>query len=320
MGRSSARPGEARPRHPRTCPECGHDTVVRLPRSGLQYVLVGGGVPAILFAVLLLPGVREWSDGLPAAALAAALLLLNLGCRGHRFYTRGFTICPACDRGILGREEGSHVTRAWRRAVAVHQRMLLLLVPVVLWVVLWLLVGEDHPFGPFPLMACVGVGISLDVFLPPGRKPWWRPRVDPSRSRPRRPHGAGPDRPEDGLHAAARLGDREALGRHLAAGADIEERDAASRSALIEAASHGRTDAVAFLLNRGADPDAADANGVTPLMQAAAVGDLKAARLLLVHGAERHRRDDDGDDAEVWAEARGHPLVAAYLRCRRTGW
>ncbi|MBK7404187.1 MAG: ankyrin repeat domain-containing protein [Phycisphaerales bacterium] len=78
-----------------------------------------------------------------------------------------------------------------------------------------------------------------------------------------------PERPETGdqplgasptpnLLDAAERGDLEAIGAMLEQGADVNQVDAAGRTALMAAAGAGKIDAVFLLLNSGADPEPRD--------------------------------------------------------------
>jgi ankyrin repeat protein len=67
---------------------------------------------------------------------------------------------------------------------------------------------------------------------------------------------------------------------------DINCRDSAGRTALLEAAWNGSADIAEYLLERGADPNAADRGGFTPLMRAVEGGHLPIAAALLARGAD----------------------------------
>ncbi|HEX4618612.1 MAG TPA: ankyrin repeat domain-containing protein [Steroidobacteraceae bacterium] len=96
-----------------------------------------------------------------------------------------------------------------------------------------------------------------------------------------RPLPADPDT----LRHAAGAGDLTALRAQLAAGGDIDARDAQGRTALLLATLHGQPRAVALLLADGADPNAADAQGTTPLQAAVAADEREIIALLRRYGA-----------------------------------
>lgn len=89
----------------------------------------------------------------------------------------------------------------------------------------------------------------------------------------------------DTLRGAAEAGDLTALRAQLAAGGDIDARDAQGRTALLLATLHGQPRAVALLLADGADPNAADAQGTTPLQAAVAADEREIIALLRRYGA-----------------------------------
>ena len=86
---------------------------------------------------------------------------------------------------------------------------------------------------------------------------------------------------------AACRGDREGLRSLLAAGADLDGRDAGGNTALHWAALHGDAALVAELLERGAAADAPNASGAAPLLYA--VGNLDSVRALVARSANVNR-------------------------------
>ncbi len=92
------------------------------------------------------------------------------------------------------------------------------------------------------------------------------------------------------LHDACLVGDEAEAGRLLAAGADVQARDAAGLTPLHYAAGHGPVSLVQLLLSKGAAVDAACPKGMTPLFFAAVLGASDAAALLLKSGAEVNSR------------------------------
>lgn len=96
--------------------------------------------------------------------------------------------------------------------------------------------------------------------------------------------------PKPNQLAAAREGDLASLTEQLAAGAEVNQRDAMARTALHWAACGGYADAVAALIKAGADIAAKDKNGETPLHGAAAAGSLPAVQALVQAGAKVRTR------------------------------
>ena len=96
------------------------------------------------------------------------------------------------------------------------------------------------------------------------------------------------------LWAAAKLGDVEAINRHLAKGADASQLDAAGLTPLSWAALLGQTDAAEALIDSGADVHATDNEGTTALHCAAFMGETAMVRLLVKSGANINAISDDG--------------------------
>ncbi|MFC3119447.1 ankyrin repeat domain-containing protein [Jhaorihella thermophila] len=80
------------------------------------------------------------------------------------------------------------------------------------------------------------------------------------------------------LHHAAAAGRVRTAETLVAAGLDVNLRDARGRTALAEAVSEGRDDMVAFLLRSGADPALPDDGGNTPLHLAVKAGGTRRWR------------------------------------------
>ena len=94
------------------------------------------------------------------------------------------------------------------------------------------------------------------------------------------PHGG-----ETALLFAAHVGDLASTKLLIAAGANVDDRDAWGVSATALAAHAGYGDLVQFLLERHANPNAADA-GFSPLHAAIMRRDEKMVEALLAHGAD----------------------------------
>ena len=88
------------------------------------------------------------------------------------------------------------------------------------------------------------------------------------------------------LFDAAREGNSELLGSHLAAGAPANLTNAAGDSLLMLAAYHGHPDTVRLILQHGGDANAANDRGQTPLAGAVFKGYTEVARELLDAGAD----------------------------------
>jgi ankyrin repeat protein len=105
-----------------------------------------------------------------------------------------------------------------------------------------------------------------------------------------------PERVQELLFDAARLGRDDMISVLVAAGADIEATDAKGHSPLVLATYHGWETTSAVLLRHGANPNGMTASG-SPLMGVALKGHLAIARLLLSAGADPDHRNRAGQTA-----------------------
>lgn len=159
-----------------------------------------------------------------------------------------------------------------------------------------------------------------------------------------------PERRQELLFEAARLGRVDMIAPLLKAGADIDGTDKRGFTPLILAAYNGQMAAVDALLAQGADPckpDAAQGNtalmgvafkgddaiaarllkqtcdvdarnkaGQTALMMAALFGRTAQVDMLLKAGADRTLADDTGRTASSVAAAQGNAALAEMLSAR----
>jgi len=101
----------------------------------------------------------------------------------------------------------------------------------------------------------------------------------------------------------------------LRAGAPLEARDGAGRTALIFAARSGNSELVNFLLNRGADPTIQDKTGRTALHWAAACGNESTVwRLLMTKRFSARQIAGHKDSAETAARLVRQKRIAEILR------
>ena len=116
------------------------------------------------------------------------------------------------------------------------------------------------------------------------------------------------------LHWAAHREDLETAGLLLAAGADAGAANELGMTPLLMAGANGQAELVEALLAAGADPDAALTSGETPLMAAARAGSVAAVESLLRRGADANATERTrGQSALMWAVANRHPGVTAAL-------
>ena len=97
------------------------------------------------------------------------------------------------------------------------------------------------------------------------------------------------------LWAAAKLGDVDAINRHLTKGADANQLDAAGLTPLSWAALLGQAEAAAALIDGGANVLATDYDGTTALHCAAFMGESAVASLLVENGADVNAASNNGD-------------------------
>lgn len=130
------------------------------------------------------------------------------------------------------------------------------------------------------------------------------------------------------LITAARQGDVAALAAEIAAGADIEARDADGVTALLAATHANQVETARLLIEAGADVNAKDAISDSPYLYAGARGHLDILKLTLAHGADLTSINRYGGTALIPAAERGHvetvaTLIAAGVdvdHVNRLGW
>jgi uncharacterized protein len=118
------------------------------------------------------------------------------------------------------------------------------------------------------------------------------------------------------LHFAAFFAKPEAARALLDAGApvDVAARNEMRVQPLHSAAAGRHTEICRLLLAAGADLNARQAGGFTPLHEAAQNGDPEMVELFLSAGADPSATADDGRTPAELADAAGHPDVAHRLR------
>ena len=140
---------------------------------------------------------------------------------------------------------------------------------------------------------------------------------------------AVPDLHEEGqpaeapLHKASREGDVDGAERLIAAGADVDARNAFGYAPLHEAARKGHKQVVELLIAQGAAVNARHEGGETPLHHCAAgEGDASVAAMLISAGADVNAATDQreflherigGSTPLHWAVAGGHRELVEVL-------
>ncbi len=103
--------------------------------------------------------------------------------------------------------------------------------------------------------------------------------------------------PRVDLHLAAMQGNVKAIGEHIEAGTDLNERDAYGATPLAVAATFGKTEAARALIEGGADLSITNDAGATPLHIAAFLCHPEIVQALLDAGADKSVRDKAGTTA-----------------------
>jgi ankyrin repeat protein len=125
-------------------------------------------------------------------------------------------------------------------------------------------------------------------------------------------------RAQDALIAAAKQGDAGQVRAQLQAGADVNGRDGAQRTALLHAVRGGQLAAVRALIEAKADLDARDQDGRTALMEAARRKEAMPALDLVAAGADVNLADKEGWTALMFAAKEGTLAAArAIIRSPR---
>ncbi|UCG26757.1 MAG: ankyrin repeat domain-containing protein [Bacteroidales bacterium] len=99
------------------------------------------------------------------------------------------------------------------------------------------------------------------------------------------------------IHAAALMGNIEAINQHIKAGSDLNEKDEYGSTPLIVAATFGKTKVAKALIEAGADMNLTSNEGSTPLHTAAFFGRVEIVEMLLDNGADNNLRNNYGHTA-----------------------
>jgi len=126
-----------------------------------------------------------------------------------------------------------------------------------------------------------------------------------------------PERIQELLFDAARLGRADMIAPLIQAGADVAARNDSGYTPLILACYHGNAAAAALLLEHGAPVDQADGTrGNTALMGAAFKGLTDIAEQLLTAGAEPAAVNNEGQTALMFAALFARSAIADRLIAR----
>jgi uncharacterized protein len=108
---------------------------------------------------------------------------------------------------------------------------------------------------------------------------------------------APPEPPSVSLHEAAIVGNVAAIKQHVAAGSNLDEKDAYGSSPLIAATTFGVTETAQALIDNGADLSVANNDGSTPLHIAALLCYTDIVESLLAAGADKDLLNGAGHTA-----------------------
>ena len=131
------------------------------------------------------------------------------------------------------------------------------------------------------------------------------------------------------LHEAAESGDTDALRRLLAAGVDVDARDARGRTAALAATHGNHPETFRLLVDAGANLDLRDHRLDNPLLYAGAEGLQQILLMAIEAGADPHITNRYDGTALIPACERGHVTVVETLLTRsavdvdhvnRLGW
>jgi len=111
--------------------------------------------------------------------------------------------------------------------------------------------------------------------------------------------GMQQEAPSVGLHMAVLTGNLDAVRGHVAAGSDLNARDAFGSTPLMVAATFGRAEAARTLIEGGADLDLTSAEGGTALHTAAFLGRTEIVEALVEAGANKYLRDNAGNTPQA---------------------
>ena len=103
--------------------------------------------------------------------------------------------------------------------------------------------------------------------------------------------------PSMDIHAAALMGNLEAIQQHIKAGSDLNEKDEYGSSPLTIAATFGKTEVAKALIEAGADMNCKSNDGSTPLHTAAFFCRIEIVEALLKKGADKNVRNNYGSTA-----------------------
>ena len=143
-----------------------------------------------------------------------------------------------------------------------------------------------------------------------------RPAVTRMLAKGANPNAPGPDGSTAIMYAASN-GDIELVRALIKAGANVKLKNQLGTTAITEAAIIGSAPVIDALLKAGADADTRNPENETPLMAVARSGNVEAARLLVEARADVNARENfGGQSALMWAAAQSQPEMVKFLASR----
>jgi ankyrin repeat protein len=122
---------------------------------------------------------------------------------------------------------------------------------------------------------------------------------------------------ESPLMLAALRGDRDAVDRLIAQGAEVNDTNRAGGTALMTAAIQGHSEVVRLLISKKATVNAKNNKGWTALMYAAWNGHTDVVKMLLAKGAEINAQNNEGWTALMYATWKGQIATVQVLLAGR---
>ena len=125
--------------------------------------------------------------------------------------------------------------------------------------------------------------------------------------------GCGPSVPEISIHNAAINGNIKAVKQHLAASADVNEKDRFHRAPLHYAAAEGHKEIAELLIAKSTDINVKNKTTGTPLHYAVGEGQKEIAELLITKGADVNAKGTGELTPLHFASMMRHKEIAEFL-------
>jgi ankyrin repeat protein len=180
------------------------------------------------------------------------------------------------------------------------------------WIAMW---GRRRPFyvTAAVVLICATTAAAAENTLLDAAERGDRVAVQRLLAKGANPNTPGPDGTTAVMWAASN-GDVELVRALIKAGANVKLQNQFGTSAITEAAIIGSAPIIEALLKAGADPNTKNPEGETPLMAVARSGNVEAAKRLLEARADVNAKEAfGGQTALMWAAAQGQPEMVKLL-------